>query len=78
MGIFWVFVSRIRVLVFRNRMERDLEDELQAHLELLELEYRRSGMDPDQAARAARLRLCGAEQTKEKMRDENIGHPLLV
>jgi len=67
----WVLLARIRGLVLRKRLDRDLEDELQAHLELLCIQYQQSGMNPDEAARAARLRLGGIEQTKETILDEH-------
>jgi predicted permease len=46
-----------------------LERELASHLSLLEDEYRRRGMPPEAARRAARLALGGIEQAKEQHRD---------
>ncbi len=69
MDSLWIFLARIRALLMRNRLDRDLDDEIEAHLELLTMEYRQSGMNPEEAARAARLRLGGIEQTKEEVRD---------
>ena len=69
MDSLWIFLARIRALLMRNQLDRDLDDEIEAHLELLTMEYRQSGMNPEEAARAARLRLGGIEQTKEEVRD---------
>jgi putative ABC transport system permease protein len=69
MDSFWVLMARIRALFLRNRIDRELEEELQAHVEMLAMEYRRSGMEPEEALRAARLRLGGMEQTREEVRD---------
>jgi len=51
------------------RSEPDLARELAAHLALLEDEFERRGMAPDEARRAARISLGGIEQTKELHRD---------
>jgi hypothetical protein len=69
MDSLWIFLARIRALFLRNRIDRDLDDEIEAHLELLTMEYRQSGMNPEEAARTARLRLGGIEHTKEEVRD---------
>ena len=69
MDAIWIFLARIRALILRNRIDRDLNDELLAHVEILALEYQRSGINPNEAARMARLRLGGIEQTKEEVRD---------
>src|SRR5436309_7816285 len=56
--------------VFRpGRAEPDLTRELASHLTLLEDEFQRRGMTPEDARRAARLALGGVEQTKELHRD---------
>jgi putative ABC transport system permease protein len=70
MDFIWILVARIRALVLRSRIDRDLEEELQAHIEMLAMEYRRSGMEPEEAQRAARLRLGGMDQTRDAVRDE--------
>jgi putative ABC transport system permease protein len=60
---------RMRSMVGRARWERDLDDELAAHLEMHTLDNIRAGMTPDEARRVALLRLGGLEQTKELVRD---------
>jgi hypothetical protein len=49
--------------------DRELARELDAHLSLIEDEYRRRGLPADAARRGARLALGGVEQTKEQHRD---------
>jgi predicted permease len=62
-----------RNLVQRNRVERDLDDELRAAFELLVDEKVRSGMHPDEAHRAARLELGSLESLKDQVRDARAG-----
>lgn len=52
-----------------GRAEPGLEREISTHLALLEDEYRRRGLTPVDAHRAARLAIGGIEQTKEQHRD---------
>jgi putative ABC transport system permease protein len=65
-------------LVFRNillkqRVEQDLDDEMRSHVELLTDEKIRHGMNPQEAARAARLELGGVEHIKEQVRVARAG-----
>src|SRR6266699_6795269 len=58
-------------LLFANsKAEAELAREIGAHLALLEEEYLRQGMTPEDARRAARLAYGGVEQTKQLHRDE--------
>src|SRR5256885_758484 len=59
-----VLGSRIRGCVLRHRVD-DLDRELQSHLEMLAEENIRRGMAPEEARRAAHLRLGGLSQIKE-------------
>jgi putative ABC transport system permease protein len=52
------------------RAERELEREIQAHLGLLEDDFRRKGMSAEEARRAALRALGGVDRTKESHRDE--------
>ena len=61
-----------RNLVHRERVERDLHDELHAAFELLVDEHLRAGMPYDEARRRAALRL-GVESVKEQVRDVRHG-----
>jgi putative ABC transport system permease protein len=58
-----------RGLFFRDRLERDLDDELRFHLEKQVEENLRAGMSEAEAHRRARLDLGGLEQIKEEVRD---------
>ena len=62
-----------RNLVRRDRVERDLNDELSTVLELLVEEKVRSGMSAEEARRLARLELGGVESLKEQVRDARAG-----
>ncbi|MGB9466912.1 MAG: permease prefix domain 1-containing protein, partial [Candidatus Acidiferrum sp.] len=52
-------ISRTRSWLSPRRVDQDFEHELQAHLDLLTEENVRRGMTPEEAGRAARLRLGG-------------------
>jgi len=65
--------SSLRNLVKRDRVERDLDDELQATLDLLIDEELRRGQSPAEARRVAVLRLGGIESVKEQVRDVRTG-----
>ncbi len=60
-----------RVIAFftPRRLDRDLDEELESHLTMLETEHRRRGMTQDEARRAARLELGGVTQLREAHRD---------
>ena len=75
--------SRLRQLLHRLRsffrgaeQDRDLDAEMSAHLELAIEENLQRGLSPAEARRQALLRFGGAQQTKEKHREER-GLPLL-
>src|SRR3954470_7683827 len=68
--------SRIYGWLRRRRADDEFTEELHAHLSLLTDEYVRRGMRPDEAARAARVRLGGITQIREERRDHR-GLPLL-
>ena len=71
-----VLVARVRELFKGGRLERDLSDELQAHLDYLTDEHVRRGLTRDEARRAAYRDLGGLEQTRELVRDRR-GLPFL-
>src|SRR5439155_12188815 len=52
-----------------NRADADLARELASHLALLEDDFQRRRLSPEDARRAARIALGGVEQTKERHRD---------
>ncbi|HET9533135.1 MAG TPA: permease prefix domain 1-containing protein, partial [Blastocatellia bacterium] len=71
-----VFIHRLRAIFFKGRLERDLEDELRAHIEMQEEDYRQQGMSPEEARYAALRKFGGVEQVKEAYRDRR-GIPLV-
>jgi putative ABC transport system permease protein len=62
-----------RNLVRRDRVERDLSDELRATLDLLVREKVSAGLTPAEARRAARLELGAVEAIKDNVRDVRAG-----
>ena len=66
--------SFLRNLFSRHRADRDADEEVRAHLELLLEENLRAGMSTEQARRAARMELGGVEQVKEQVREKRLGN----
>src|SRR5262249_1676735 len=64
-----IFTRRLRGIFLKRSMERDLEDEIRAHLEMQIEDNLRLGMSPDEARRAALRKFGGVEQVKESYRD---------
>jgi predicted permease len=62
-----------RNLIRRDAVERDLDDEMQATIELLAAEKIRAGMPADAARRAARIEIGGVESVKQQVRDVRRG-----
>ena len=69
-------IHRLRGLFRKEQLDRDMRDELAAHLEMHIADNVRAGMSPEEARRAALMQLGGMEQTKESMR-ERRSVPLL-
>src|SRR5271154_1645115 len=69
-------LARLRNLFHKEQLDGDLDNELTTHLELHIADNLRAGMTPEQARRAAMLKLGGIEQTKESVRDQR-GIPVL-
>ena len=65
--------SLLRNLLFRKRVEQDLDDELGAYLDLTAEEMQRTGLAPCDARRAALVKLGGIDQVKESVRDVRAG-----
>src|SRR5438552_9684310 len=60
---------RLKALVLRRRLERDLEEELSFHLAMREAEYAASGVAGTAAQEAARRRFGNPTQYKEQLCD---------
>jgi predicted permease len=61
---------RIRALLFKSRMENELDEELQFHLEKAIEQNLQRGMNPEEARTAALRSFGGVERVKEESRDE--------
>ena len=62
--------ASLMALLRKRRLDRELESEILAHLELSERDGLARGLSPEEARRAARLRFGGIEQIKEAHRDQ--------
>ena len=62
-------LARLLDVLRRRTLERELDEELQTHIDMLVDEYTAGGLSREDASRAARVRLGGIEQTKEAVRD---------
>src|ERR1051326_306606 len=62
-------LNRLTGLFRRNRLERDLDEELQLHIELKTQEHIAAGMLPEEARYAALRAFGKLEQKKEECRD---------
>src|SRR5688500_11681762 len=60
---------RLRALLRREDVERELQEELAEHLAHVEARLIREGLAPEEARRRAAHALGGVEQTKEACRD---------
>ena len=63
-------VLRLLALVRRDRLDRELDDEVQAHLELAEHHGLARGLSPEEARLEARRAFGGIPQMKEVHRDD--------
>ena len=70
-----VWLMRIKSLFGRNRLERELADDIQSHLEMATNENLRQGMSADDAVAESRRQFGGVEQMKEQFRDQ-LSFPL--
>src|SRR5258708_320413 len=65
--------SLLRNLVRRDQVDHDLDRELDSYLEGLTREKLDAGMTPEEARRAARIELGGADQVKDGVRRARAG-----
>src|SRR5215468_6615740 len=63
------FKRRLRALLRRSEVERELDEELRYHIEQQTEQNIRIGMNPEEARHAARKAFGGVEQAKERSRD---------
>jgi len=62
--------SKFATLFHKRRLEADMTEEMQAHLEMQEAANRAAGMSADEARYAARRQFGGVDQIKERARDQ--------
>jgi predicted permease len=67
---------RVKDFVFRERLDRESQEELVQHVELLAAEKARAGLDPAEALRQARLELGNPQEARERLRDGRSGSSL--
>jgi putative ABC transport system permease protein len=73
MRLLYRVVSIVRWIVNRDRSERDLNDELEAFVDMAAADRMRDGTAPAEARRSAVLHLGGVEQVKERVRSARYG-----
>src|SRR6266545_5608811 len=61
--------AKLRALLRKSEMERELDEELRYHIERQTEQNVRLGMNPEEARREARKAFGGVEQAKERSRD---------
>ena len=64
-----IFLSRLRGLFRKRKLEDELADEIQSHLEMQIDELVRQGMSPEEARYSALRKFGGVDQVKETYRD---------
>jgi putative ABC transport system permease protein len=62
-------IHRLRTLFGRERLEREMDDELRAHLEKAIEENRKRGLSPEEARRVALVDFGGLDAVKEDCRE---------
>ena len=71
-----IWLARMAAMFQKNRLERELDQDIQEHLRMATEENLRCGMSPREAADAARRSFGGPEPMKEEFRDQR-GIPVL-
>ena len=64
-----VFLARMRALVRARQMDREIDDEIAAHLAEAAEDFVRQGLSPEEARRAARRSFGGVAQAREVHRE---------
>lgn len=66
------FVFRVRVLFRRERLDAEMREEMEHHLEMAARDHAKNGVTRDEARYAAQRSFGGVEQIKEHCRDERV------
>src|SRR5215217_1724943 len=64
-----IFLSKLRGLVLKRRLDQEMQDEINAHLEMQIEDHLRQGMTPEEARYRALRKFGGVEQVKETYRE---------
>src|SRR5689334_22194229 len=64
-----IFLSRLRGLFLKQKLEGDLADEIQSHIEMQIEDLVKQGMSPEEARYLALRKFGGVDQIKETYRD---------
>jgi hypothetical protein len=62
-----------RNLFYKDRVDQEFSEELQAYLDMVTEANLRRGLSPQEARRRALLELGGVEQVEERVRDIRMG-----
>lgn len=65
----FIFLSRLRGLFLKRRLEDEMADEMESHLEMQIEDLVRQGMSPEEARYLALRKFGGVDQVKETYRD---------
>jgi predicted permease len=65
----WIFLSRLRGLFAKRKLEDELTNEIKSHLEMQVEDLVRQGMSPEEARYLALRKFGGVDQVKETYRD---------
>jgi predicted permease len=67
-GVVRMFVAKLQALFSQGKVNREFDDELQAHLQMLTERYLRQGLLPEQARQAARRQFGNSSLLEERIR----------
>ena len=73
-----LLISRLLATLRARRLDRELDDEIRAHLELAERDALAAGLSPAEARRRARLHFGTIEALKDEHRDRRTIQPLEI
>jgi predicted permease len=71
-----IFLSRLRGLFLKRRLEQEMADEINAHLEMQIEDHVRQGMSPEEARYLALRKFGGVDQVKESYRERRSLQPV--
>lgn len=73
-----IFVAKLSEFFGWSRTSKDLEDEIQVHVQMLTERYIRQGMDPREAPAAARRQFGNSDSLRERYHVQASFHTLTV